>query len=175
MSDRQLLTIALASVCASQDFPCATEDWEHLLPATKTWTAWKTEFLCAHQERACLLQAQGGGNIGSANTAWLTPQSTSCIDFYLDNLANAATQDSQQLALLVELNRLLSAQVAALSIRLGVATPADPNALPTSEPTTNRTPMTAIEKLTHRIKVKKYDPTGYCWSHGYMVGKTHTL
>ena len=35
--------------------------------------------------------------------------------------------------------------------------------------------MTAIEKLTYRIKLKKYDPTGYCWSHGYMLGKTHTL
>ena len=33
--------------------------------------------------------------------------------------------------------------------------------------------MTALEKLTSRIKVKHYDPTGYCWSHGYMVGKTH--
>ena len=27
MSDKQLLTIASASVFASQDFPCATEDW----------------------------------------------------------------------------------------------------------------------------------------------------
>ena len=34
--------------------------------------------------------------------------------------------------------------------------------------------MTANEKLTYHIKDKKYDPTGYCWSHGYMVGKTHT-
>jgi hypothetical protein len=33
--------------------------------------------------------------------------------------------------------------------------------------------MKALEKLTSRIKVKHYDPTGYCRSHGYMVGKTH--
>ena len=174
MSDKQLLIIASASVFASQDFPQATEDWEHLLSALKTWTAWKTEFLCAHQERARLLQAQGGGNIGSANTAGLTDQSTSCIDSYLDGLANAATQDSQQLALLVESNWLLSEQVATLTTRLGATTPAVPTVIPPGDPTTNSAPMTAIEKLTYRIKVKKYDPTGYCWSHGYMVGKTHT-
>jgi hypothetical protein len=48
MSDKQLLTIASASIFASQDFPCATEDWERQLPAAKTWTAWKTAFLRAH-------------------------------------------------------------------------------------------------------------------------------
>jgi hypothetical protein len=112
MPDQQLLTIALASMFASQDFPCATEDWERLLPVAETWAAWKTEFLCAHQERARLLQVQGGGNIGSANTVGLTHQSTTCIGLDLDGLANAATQDSQQPALLVESNCLLSAQVA---------------------------------------------------------------
>jgi hypothetical protein len=34
--------------------------------------------------------------------------------------------------------------------------------------------MTTIEILTYCIKVKKYNPPGYCWSHGYMVRKTHT-
>ena len=84
-------------------------------------------------------------------------------------------QDLQQLALLVESNCILSSQVAAFTTRLGATTPAVPTAIPTREPTTNHAPMTAIEKLTYHIKVKKYDPTGYCWSHGYMVGKTHTL
>jgi len=102
----------LTSVFASQDFPCATEDWERLLLAAKTWTAWKTEFLCAHRENARLLQAQGGENMGSASTAGLTHQSTSRIDSYLDGLANADTQDLKQMALLVESNCLLSAQVA---------------------------------------------------------------
>ena len=115
MLDKQLLTIALASVFASQDFSCAMEDWECLLQEAKMWAAWRTEFLCAHWKRTHLLQAQGGGNIGSANTAGLTQQSTSCIDSYLDGLANAATQDLQQLALLVESNCLLSAQVKTLT------------------------------------------------------------
>ena len=35
MLDKQLLTIASASVFASQDFPRATEDWERQLPVAK--------------------------------------------------------------------------------------------------------------------------------------------
>ena len=46
MSEKQLLTIALTSVFAPQEFPRATEDWERLLPEAKTWAAWKTELLC---------------------------------------------------------------------------------------------------------------------------------
>jgi len=91
----------------------------------------------------------------------LAHQSTSRIDSYLDGLANAATQDLQQLALLVESNHLLSAQVAKLTTWLGATTPTVPSAISTGEPTTNCAPMTTIEKLTYRIKVKTYDPTGY--------------
>ena len=35
--------------------------------------------------------------------------------------------------------------------------------------------MAAIKKLMYCIKVKKYNPTGYCLLHGYMVGKTNTF
>jgi hypothetical protein len=50
MSNQQLLTITSASVYAAQDFSQASEDWERLLPAAKTWVAWKTAFLGAHHE-----------------------------------------------------------------------------------------------------------------------------
>ena len=183
MSDHQLLTIASASVYASQDFTRATEDWERLLPAAKTWAAWKIAYLRAHRERARLLQAQGG-NIGSANAALsnnrpgLPAQSASRIESYLDNLANAATQDTQQLALLVESNHLLSAQVAALTSRLAanVYNPVVPPGVPPGVPPIGpiRATRTPLEKLIYRIKVKTYDPTGYCSTHGYMVGKSHT-
>jgi len=48
---------------------------------------------------------------------------------------DTATQKAQQMALLVDSNRLLSAQVAALATQLGMTIP---NALPTSVPTNNR-------------------------------------
>ena len=90
MSDQQLLNIASASIFASQDFLEATREWERLTSAAKLLTP----------------IARGGGDIVTANVATPTrhgipPTTTKPIDVYLDNLANAATQDTQQLSLLV--------------------------------------------------------------------------
>ena len=43
MDDRQLLAIASTAVLASQHFPRATDEWEALEPALKTWATWKTQ------------------------------------------------------------------------------------------------------------------------------------
>jgi hypothetical protein len=179
MSDQQLLAIASASVFASQHFVRANEDWERLLPAAKTWTEWKTMYLLAHRNRARLIQAQGGGgNIGTANAAGtfaMPPATSSRITEYLDNIANAATQDSSQLQLLIdsnkqliEQNRKLSADVAALKQR------ASTNPPPTSTPTTTATPPTAntprrtpAELLAKRLL--KFNPECYCYTHGFLV------
>ena len=30
-------------------------------------------------------------------------------------------------------------------------------------------------KAQQKCKEERMDPNGYCWTHGYRVGKTHTL
>jgi hypothetical protein len=180
MSDPQVLAIADASVYASQHFVRANEDWQRVTPAGKTWTAWKTMYLQAHRDRARLIQAQGGGgNIGSANSAGtftLPPTSASRLTEYLDNIANAATQDSSQLQLLIasnntliEQNRKLASDMAALSSRVSNATPTiAPTIPPTITPTvTPGTPRTPAQLLAKRLL--KYDPNLYCYTHGFLV------
>ena len=51
MLDDAVLTIASTSVTASQHFPRATDDWEALPAAQKTWAAWKISFCTAHTAR----------------------------------------------------------------------------------------------------------------------------
>ena len=177
MSDKQLLVIANASVYGSQDFIRASEDWERLPANNKTWTEWKTTFLRAHRERLRLIQASGGISLGNANAAGgqrgMLPSSTTArLDSYLDNIANAATQDSVQLNLLlesnktlIEQNRLLAEQFTALSVRVNAITPT-PNRPPSG---TRKTPAQLLEK-----RLAKYSPTNYCHTHGYMVHATHT-
>ena len=177
MSDKQLLVIANASVYGSQDFIRASEDWERLPANNKTWTEWKTTFLRAHRERLRLIQASGGISLGNANTAGgqrgILPSSTTArLDSYLNNIANAATQDSVQLNLLlesnktlIEQNRLLAEQFTALSARVNATTPTP--ILPPSG--TCKTPAQLLEK-----RLTKFSPTNYCHTHGYMVHATHT-
>ena len=164
MSDPQVLAIADASVYASQHFVRANEDWQRVTPAGKTWTAWKTMYLQAHRDRARLIQAQGGETSASRLTE------------YLDNIANAATQDSSQLQLLIasnntliEQNRKLASDMAALSSRVSNATPTiAPTIPPTITPTvTPGTPRTPAQLLAKRLL--KYDPNLYCYTHGFLV------
>lgn len=113
MSDLQVLAIASASVYASQHFVRANEEWGRLPIASKTWAAWKIKYLEAHRDRARLIQAQGGGNIGNANAAGtydLPPTAASRINEYLDNMANAVTQDSSQMERLISSNMQLIEQ-----------------------------------------------------------------
>jgi hypothetical protein len=180
MSDKQLLIIANASVYGSQDFIRASEDWERLPSGNKTWTEWKTTFLRAHRERLRLIQAAGGTTLGNANAAGgqrgtLSSPTTKRLDSYLDNLANAATQDSVQMGLLlesnktlIEQNRLLAEQFTALSARFN-ATPTTPSPSRPPAGTPRKTPAQLREK-----RLTKYSTTNYCHTHGYMVNATHT-
>ena len=141
---------------------------------------WKTTFLRAHQERLRLIQAAGGTTLGNANAAGgqrgtLSSPTTERLDSYLDNLANAATQDSVQMGLLlesnktlIEQNRLLVEQFTALSARFN-ATPTTPSPSRPPAGTPRKTPAQLREK-----RLTKFSTTNYCHTHGYMVNATHT-
>ena len=182
MSDQQVLAIASASVFASQHFVRANEDWERLPTASKTWAAWKTMYLLAHRNRARLIQAHGGGNIGGANSAGtftLPPTASSRITEYLDNIANAATQDSSQLQLLIksnnqlmEQNRKLAEDMAALSRRVGTNPPTNTPTTNTGTINTNTyTPRDPAKLLAKRLR-NGFKPEDYCYTHGYLVRHT---
>jgi hypothetical protein len=140
---------------------------------------WKTTFLRAHRERLQLIQASGGISLGNANAAgglhgMLPSPTTARLDSYLDMIANAATQDSVQLNLLLESNktfiaqnRLLVEQFTALSARVNATTPT-----PTPTPPPSGTRKTPAQLLSKRLT--KISPTNYCHTHGYMVHATHT-
>ncbi len=51
MGDHQLLAIASTAVLAAQHFPRATDEWEALAPALKTWPTWKVKYRAAHIAR----------------------------------------------------------------------------------------------------------------------------
>ena len=51
MLDNAVLAIELTSVMAWQHCPRATDNWEALPAAQKTWSAWKTAFRTAHTAR----------------------------------------------------------------------------------------------------------------------------
>ena len=173
IADVQLVAIASTAVLASQDYVRATEDWEALTNAQKTWTKWKSSFRVAHLARKRQLLASGGAGPTHAGahaasatgpSSLLSPGTIDRLDGYLDNLASAATSERSTLAQLIECNASLTKSYEALAVAYtALAKKPAPAAA-------------ATKGKAHKSKARPeptYSLDGYCWSHGYKVATTH--
>ena len=91
------------------------------------------------------------------------------LDGYLDNLAAAATTEHTTLASLIENNATLTANVTSLTASLATLASAYmllAGQVAPTEPT--------AQKPTNANARNRLDPTGYCWTHGYCMTKSHT-
>ena len=180
MSEETLLAIASTSVLASEHFPRATDEWEALPRASKTWPAWKAHYRAAHIARKRQMMAAGNATFGSANAvttvdeATITPETFARLDGYLDNLASAATTERTTLTQLVENNASLTASVAALTASVTALT----SAYTLLANAHGLKPMTIPQPMQQSGTKKKYnpqlDPNGYCWTHGYRAKVGHS-
>ena len=171
MTDDQLLAIASTAVLASNDFPRATDDWEALPRAHKTWGAWKTHYRAAHLARKRQLLAAGTTMPHSGTAHAVTSDeatnpdphaSFQKLDTYLDNLASAASTDRGTFQQLLATNAALTANVTALTTSLATLSKSYAALSRTATATPTRRPVPAA------------DNTRYCWTHGYRVSSTHT-
>ena len=171
MTDDQLLAIASTAVLASEHFPRPTDEWEALPRASKTWGAWKTHYRAAHIARKRQMLAANnptfGGTANAATPAndYLTPETFTRLDGYLDNLASAATTEKTTLTQLVDNNATLKSSVAALT--------ASVTALTTAYTLLANGGIKAQQPKQQQLKAG-LDPNGYCWTHGYRVKVGHT-
>ena len=177
MADVQLLAIASTAVLASDHFPRTTDAWEALPAVSKTWTAWKATYREAHIARKRRLLASGGTEpmggahaITSHTPALLTPSTYAQLDGYLDNLANAATQEKTTLADLVASNSSLAASVATLTTNLANLT----TAYTLLAAGSNAPAQPATTRGGRPRGSGVYAVGGYCWTHGYQVHKNHS-
>ena len=76
--------------------------------ANKTWPAWQLKYRLAHVERKRLLKANPL-SFGTANS--VSNEDTGTIIGYLDNMANAATNDSNIMASILAKLDALTVQV----------------------------------------------------------------
>ena len=190
MSDAALLAIASTSVLAAQTYPRITDEWEERAPATKTWTNWKVVYNAAYTARKRLLLAAGGGEphaaanaITAVSTAPTRQDSTTAtLDAYLDNLANAASQESTQLGkMAVQLNdmgtQLLSINTAMLTLTQAInnltGTRGNNSGNNNNRGRNNNRSNNNNNNNNNNIRTN-YAANGYCWTHGYKVGTNHS-
>lgn len=181
MSDAALLAIASTAVLAAQTYPRVTDDWEARADVDKTWTAWKTVYNAAHLARKRQLLASGGGEpLPLANVATVPPPegefdlTNERLDGFLDNLANAATQETTVLAKLTENYSTLTASVAAISTTVAALSAAFTTLSNNNHAAPGTSAAAAPRARGRRNNNRNYAVNGYCWTHGYKVGTSHS-
>lgn len=149
----------------------ACKDWNELAAANRTWDQFKTHFLAAqtrvqHQQRVSTQQAgyHGANNMETVEA--------------LANLAAAAATDREAFANITSTNNSLTNQLSQANAA---------NATMTATLQTLQQQLQALQKQvemltaapTNRSNTRDgrgpiWDPTGYCYTHGYKVTKGHT-
>ncbi len=138
----------------------AWHEWRRLPAVQHNWLHWKTHWTTVFNEQRNISRLTGGTILHQANAAvdddqWSTQMITS-----LDNLANAAVQKNDTVERLVVANKLLTDTVAKLQ-------------------EDNTKLLAVIQQLagsghTQRpspahSSTPKWDPKGYCHTHGYRI------
>ena len=165
MSDATLLATAHSQVMASQHYPEAWREWERMAPAAKTWVAWQAHYRLANIERDRILKSNPLA-FGAANHVADSGINSAAITMALDNIANAATNDSSLIATLMT-------RIKALELKAG-----QPPPIIDTKTTTNTT-ITGTIPYVPRVytlaeALASFDPAGYCHTHGYRVHASHT-
>ena len=155
--------------------PSPWKEWNRIPRVNRTWLAWKTHWTRAFEEQKTIQRLTGGEFSAHstliANDDKLADQMVNS----LDNLALAAVQKNETVERLIQINEMKEITLKNLMAQL------------TAEKETTVKLLDIIAKAGLRATGNnqtgggsggsgtstKYDPNGYCWSHGYKVSKNH--
>jgi hypothetical protein len=158
----QQINVGYAKIFATGHFMSACRRWNEKPTAEKTWTDFKSHFAAAHRQPK-QMQGESAATAGyhSANAA-VTQNEYHMAEATIGTLANLATAtaaDRGVVAALTQENSRLAKHLEETSSELK-----------------------ELKALLNQERRDRWGPrisnpsaSNYCWSHGYKVGKTHTI
>ena len=172
ISEATMVTTGTKHALQCGAFTDAWKEWNRVDRANQTWANWKTHWTRAFEEQKTIQRITG--SIFSANsiTQQKDDEFASNMVTSLDNLAMAAIQKNETMEKLIEMNNLKDQTIATLMSSLA------------AEKANTTTLLDIISKAglkagsnnhggINGTKPSKWDPQGYCWSHGYRVLRNH--
>jgi hypothetical protein len=163
-------------VCSS-DLQCgaftdALKEWNRVDRTNQTWANWKTHWTCTFEEQKTIQCITG--SIFSANsiTQLKDDKLASNMVTSLDNLAMAAIQKNETMEKLIEMNNLKDKTIATQMSCL------------VAEKANTTTLLDIISRVglkagsnnhggTSGGRSSRWEPQGYCWSHGYRAARSN--
>jgi hypothetical protein len=162
MGPSQQINVGYAKIFATRHFMSACRRWNEKPAADKTWTHFRSHFAAAHRQHK-QMQGESPANTGyhSASAAMTQnkDQMAEAIIGALANLATATAADRGVVAALTQTNSRLVKQLEENASELR-----ELKALLNQERREKRGPRSSTTSASN-----------YFWTHGYNVGKTHTI
>jgi hypothetical protein len=158
----QQINVGYAKIFATGHFMSACLHWNDKPAAEKTWTHFKSHFAAAHRQHKQMkgeTAAHAGFHSANAAMNHNEDQMAEATIGALANLATATAADRGVVAALTQANSRIVKQLEENTSELR-----DLKALLNQERRDRRGPRSSTSS----------SPT-YCWTHGYKVGRTHTI
>ncbi len=162
ISDQTMITTATKHALQCGDYTEAWKEWNRGTDAQKTWRDWKTHWTRAFNENRAIQRLTGGSFRANAT---IEPELSTQLVTSLNNLAYAAVQKNDTIEKFIKTIKQqqdtihkLQAQNGELMMKL-LGGQSAANAGEKKSGTTGGT--------------HAWDPSGYCWTHGYKVKKGH--
>eukprot|EP00970_Alexandrium_tamarense_P006376 scaffold1087_cov138-Alexandrium_tamarense.AAC.2 len=162
ISDQTMITTATKHALQCGDYTEAWKEWNRGTDAQKTWRNWKSHWTRAFNENRAIQRLTG--NSFRVNATIETELSDQLVTS-LDNLAYAAVQKNDTIEKFIEtikqqqdtIHKLQATNGELMMKLLGGQSAAD----------------TGNKKGGATGGTHAWDPSGYCWTHGYKVKKGH--
>jgi hypothetical protein len=166
----QILQTAYHGVSTSGMYHDACKEWRKKRPADKTWPQFRRFFAAEYHDLKEQQKVNGGPtNFHGANHVH-EANHTLEISNALDNLAMATTADNNIVTQLTQTNAELVKAVGVLTTQLKKAL--DNNTMLVQKMGANTSTNTAKKASSNNDS--KFDPNGYCHTHGYRVIYGHS-
>eukprot|EP00804_Cyclotella_cryptica_P023348 CCRYP_000481-RA/>CCRYP_000481-RA protein AED:0.56 eAED:0.26 QI:0/-1/0/1/-1/1/1/0/407 len=172
ISEATMVTTGTKHAIQCGAFTDAWKEWNRIPCANQTLMAWKTHWTRAFEEQKTIQRLTGGEFSANSSIQTTDNKLASQMVTSLDNLAFAAVQKNETVEKLIEMNTQKDKTIAALTFSL------------TAEKATSSKLLNIISRAglkvaqsnstTNSTASSKWDPTGYCWMHGYRITKGHT-
>ena len=171
ISEETMVTTGTKHALQCGAFTDSWKEWNRIPRANRTWLAWKTHWTRAFEEQKTIQRLTGGEFLANSTTHTRDDELANQMVTSLDNLALAAVQKNETVERLIQINEMKEKTLTNLMAQLAA----------------EKANSSRLLDIIHKAGLKtsnnnlgvgdgnstRWDPNGYCWSHGYRVTKHH--
>ncbi|KAL7474600.1 hypothetical protein ACHAW6_000569, partial [Cyclotella cf. meneghiniana] len=172
ISEEKMVTTGTKHALQCGAFTESWKEWKRIPRANRSWLAWKNHWTRAFEEQRTIQRLTGGEFAAHSATQGHDDKLAMQMVTSLDNLALAAVQKNKTLKKLIQINEMKEKTITTLMAQLAAEWANSAKLLDIIHKAGLQAGGSTNSGNGSR-RDTKWDPNGYCWTHGYKVTKNH--